>query len=312
MKRIFAVLILTVMLLTGACSAEPADTRTRAEAAVAAVLENEWMPKGVTPSFEERETWWDVALNDTASGEAKAFLRIDKETGRVIRFCIAGFQMPALPASGLFFGWEGEDTDKMSRAEEKDKRNRGWPDLDLQVYEAFRHKSGYTPIRGNCAAEDCCLSYYGDYHGDLYAAAVFRMPENGDEEPQLMAYADVTTNRASGYDGCLTAEQAESAAREALRGKFGDDVADALQTDAEYFVVYDYFLLLELADADPLEAGNTLLPVWFFVMIDPRADEEGDRFDERYRDRYEYRIAVDARSGEIIEICEEPESFGVG
>ncbi len=309
MKRLL-MFFLVFALLCGNAAAEK-EIPAAVQEAVLDIMDCDWIPADAVPEILEKaegETYYTVRLVDGQTRETVAVMRVDDlETHRILYYRLADYIMPAWLRSDALFGFD-LDADEYLAWHELDKRWNGWAG---SVISSFAGVDALHPHLLHCADRDFGVYTIEDPHGDLTAALIIRLPQADQESPEVAAYADVRTNPSSGYDGCLTGAQAESAGLDALRDRFGDDAADHLQLEDRTMLIFDYSLFIE-DDRDPDEAENAYDPLWMLYYTDLRANWDESSYVPGYEDAYAYQVYLDAATGEIIWICEEPEEYGYG
>ena len=304
-KRMLSLaLVLILALLSCAAAGEAPQPDFDLEDVVWNVLEHAWSGEArCVKDYIAHDTYTEAILGyDHPDGtvDAVANLLVDSATGRVIYYRRSDFQMPVwLKQSALFgFDLDREAWDAWCKLEDQ------WRDWGIQTcMELTGEKHGLVDFF-HCAEEDCALfAFCNSPHGDLHAAMICRLPDTAKEQPLLMAYVDVETNPAVGYDGCLTAEQAIALGMEALRGAYGDAVADRLLPGEWEMVIFDYALYLfdHMEEAfengwDALDETCAQRPFWFLWLYD--LDTEGAEENPDWCDQY--WVGVDAYSGEIL------------
>ncbi len=294
-----AALVMAAVLCSAA--AEGAAVPPEAEARIAGLLADGWMPQNAEPAFEDGGSYWRVTLTDRDSGMPAAEMRLDKaDPSAVIYYRRADAELPRWPnESGLWgFDLPGEEERAFT---ERWSVWRDWAD-GIMAGCAGEDRAARADLLH--AAEADCALFADCFDGELGSVLLCRFPAAEGETPEVLAYVDVATNPSSGYDGYMTGGEALQAALTLLRARFGDDVADHLAPDYCVMVIYDGFRYTDLEELDH--------PIWIADLLDPRADEDGDSFVPGFEDAYEYRIVFDAYTREVLVDCEAPESFGRG
>ena len=264
--------------------------------------------------YNDDETCIEIMLgreNDDGT-EPVAIMRFDNETGYAVYYRRLDYQMPMLLLTDESAGADSED----DSASPTDPLSANCLEWAAEVYSLFHQGEPQVPPRVlGCSDEACCMIAFFEksYNCDLETVLIFRLPAADGDEPQILAYVDVMTNGVCGYDGYLTADQAILAGREALRGRFGNDVADNLELEEKSFVMTEYAMdvrvLSEEFSEEPWQriVLNSDHPTWDFLMIDPRAASVPE-----YENAYRYHVAVDAYTGEILTMSNEPEEYSFG
>ncbi|MBR6027524.1 MAG: hypothetical protein IKP40_00430 [Clostridia bacterium] len=316
MKKLSALTLTLLFALLCLHAGAEAGVPTAIHDAVLGIISQDWMPENVMPRIldkAEDETYYTVQLVDAQTREPVAVMRVDDlETHRILYYRLAGHEMPAWQRSNALFGFDLPRDEDIAWLEFDRQWNDWADDIVSSLYGADHGK----PDLLHCADSQFCIyAVCDDPHGDLTAALICQAPSADQESPVVIAYADVRTNPSSGYDGYLTGAQADRIALDALRTKFGDDVADHLQTDGRIMLIYDYCLYTEDfcdTDKDPEEEENSYDPLWLLYYVDPRGNWDEASYVDGYEDAYGYSVFLDAAAGEILWICDEPEEYGYG
>lgn len=313
MKKLSILFLIFATLLCLNANAESA-VQNAIHDTVNEVLGRDWAPKNVEPRVLEKaegETYYTVQLVDVQTKEIVAVMRVDDlETHRVLYYLLSGYEMPSWQHTDALFGRDLPRDEKLAWYEFEDQWNN-WANDIISLFYGTDHREPYLL---HCSDSQFFIyAICDDSHGDLTAALICRMPSADQDFPLVIAYADVRTNPSSGYDGYLTGAQAQSVALDALRAKFGDDVADHLQSDGRIMLIYDYWLYIETrVGVDPAEDENAYDPFWVLYYIDLRGNWDDPSYVTGYEDAYAYAVILDAATGKIIWICDEPEGYGNG
>lgn len=311
MKRFVSVLLLLCLCAAPVLAEEPTGP-AGLEETVWHLLDQPWTGEArCVAGYEDRGPYEEVLLgrehdDDRATVDPVARVLVDNATGRVVYYCRVDYEMPALPSADR--QWEGDAVKRVNPAATA---------AGKAAMEAMAVLSSDDASAQFLCELDEKTDLYADcdYAGFIHSLLIVREAASEGASPVLQAYVDLDTNPAVGYDGYLTAEKAAEAGREALRAAFGDDVADHVRPDEPAFCLFDKVMMItvpEDLDEEGLWKMETEMnPIWVIRFLDPRGDIQSADHVPGYEKAYEYRLVLDAVTGEIIEM-EGPWIFALG
>ncbi len=308
MKRFLSVLILLCLCALPAFAEEPA-VPFELEEIVGNLLDQPWIGEvGGILETVSHETYEEVILGRAPGdgrdeAEPAARVLVDRATGLIAGYRRQDYEMPAIPKTDML--WERDAVKRFGVA---------LSEIGATAGDAVAYLEGADASVGFLWAPDEHTGFYADCgdHGNASSLLIMRSPEGEGTRPVLLAYVNLFANPQIGYDGCLSAGEAADAGRAALREAFGGDVAEHVEVDVRSFILYDKVLMIETDGTGDVEAlENSMNRIWVIRFLDPRGDIRGAGFVPGFEEAYEYRIVLDAVSGELI-LMEGPWDFGLG
>jgi hypothetical protein len=325
MKRLMLVCVIILCLVPVVCMSEQPDRlrlETVAEIARFVSPDSTAVSSGIL-RIDDHDSYTEYTLaNEYDTGEAfeyvpTAVLRSDLATGSVIYYRQTDYPLPTLTGAREWTLMDGAD----EATAQSDAKMISLLDWASHTHDALLGVApDETPAVMICSDQRTCIFVLSDAMDEhvIDAMLICTLPSTENELPQLKAYVDLVTNPDCGYDGCITAHQASDAGREAIRARFGNDAAAQLTIEYSGFVLFNYGIDVDVSTEEVPDAGyekvmiNPDHPTWVFVMIDQRADPTCAEYVPGHEDAYRYYVAIDAFTGEVVQICDEPEEFAFG
>ncbi len=299
--RIIAMLLLLSLMFVVAAPGEEKDlpaNREDVETAVRELLKEPWFPSDALFNCAPVGGLWRAGL--TRGNEALGELFVDGDLEELVAcYRMAGYALP--------------DLTELMKNRQKASRE------DLEEGGVYRDEAEaiFIRLRGRALEpnESVCCEYrvsgrewlFGlEYPGEeLGAVLILRVAEE-DAPLQMLAYVDMHHNRDVRYPGCLSIDEAVTAAMTACEKAYGRETAACLQMENAAMVVGNaesYSMAYEETGIAPQA------PFWTIALLDMRAQPDSLSYDEDV-EYFRYHILVNPFDGEILEIW--TEDFGWG